>query len=140
MSSYDFSPLCTPLASNSVLTTVILDLVENAKKSNQLKLGVNEAAKCLNRSIAEIIILAADAQPVELLGHIPLLCEDKNVPYVFVVSKNALGKAAGRKETVHADGTIVMKPVICATITTNDTSSLKSDIQSVKIKIESLLM
>lgn len=135
-------------------------------------MGVNEAAKCLNRSIAEvriprsirsqfqsrpphldrldlphlpasdlqIIILAADAQPVELLGHIPLLCEDKNVPYVFVVSKNALGKAAGRKETVHADGTIVMKPVICATITTNDTSSLKSDIQSVKIKIESLLM
>ena len=37
-------------------------------------------------------MLAADSEPLEILLHIPLLCEDKNVPYVFVRSKQALGR------------------------------------------------
>lgn len=31
--------------------------------------------------------MAADAEPLEIILHLPLLCEDKNVPYVFVRSK-----------------------------------------------------
>ena len=31
--------------------------------------------------------MAADTTPIEILLHLPLLCEDKNVPYVFVHSK-----------------------------------------------------
>jgi U4/U6 small nuclear ribonucleoprotein SNU13 len=41
----------------------------------------------LNRGLAEFIVMAADAEPLEILLHLPLLCEDKNVPYVFVRSK-----------------------------------------------------
>ena len=58
----------------------------------QIKKGANESTKCLNRGIAEFVIMAADANPIEILLHIPLLCEDKNIPYVFVRSKQALGK------------------------------------------------
>jgi len=50
----------------------------------QTKKGANEATKTLNRGISEMIIMAADAEPIEILLHLPLLCEDKNVPYVFV--------------------------------------------------------
>jgi ribosomal protein L7Ae-like RNA K-turn-binding protein len=46
-----------------------------------------KATKTLNRGKAEIIIMAADAEPIEIIMHLPLLCEDKNVPYVFVRSK-----------------------------------------------------
>ena len=46
-----------------------------------------EATKTLNRGQSEFVVLAADAEPLEILLHIPLLCEDKNVPYVFVRSK-----------------------------------------------------
>lgn len=35
------------------------------------------ATKALNRAIAEFIVLAGDASPVEILLHLPLLCEDK---------------------------------------------------------------
>ena len=59
----------------------------------QLKKGANEATKTLNRGISEFIIMAADTEPLEILLHLPLLCEDKNVPYVFVRSKAALGRA-----------------------------------------------
>ena len=43
-----------------------------------LSLSVSVAAtKTLNRGIAEFIVMAADAEPLEILLHLPLLCEDK---------------------------------------------------------------
>ena len=33
--------------------------------------------KTLNRGISEFIVLAADAEPLEIVLHLPLLCEDK---------------------------------------------------------------
>lgn len=48
------------------------------------------ATKALNRGLAEFIVMAADAEPLEILLHLPLLCEDKNVPYVFVRSKQGI--------------------------------------------------
>lgn len=35
------------------------------------------ATKTLNRGIAEIIVLTADTEPLEILLHLPLLCEEK---------------------------------------------------------------
>ena len=84
----------------------------------QLKKGANEATKTLNRGTAELLILAADAEPLEILLHLPLVCEDKNVPYVFVESKDALGRACG-----------VSRPVIACSITSNEQSNLDAQIQ-----------
>jgi U4/U6 small nuclear ribonucleoprotein SNU13 len=53
----------------------------------------------------------------------------QNVPYVFVPSKAALGRACG-----------VSRPVIAASVTTNEGSQLKSQIQTLKIAIEKLLI
>ncbi|EED91510.1 L7Ae, ribosomal protein 7Ae 60S large ribosomal subunit [Thalassiosira pseudonana CCMP1335] len=117
-----------PLA-DADLTIALLDLVQQATNYKQTKKGANEATKTLNRGISEIIIMAADAEPIEILLHLPLLCEDKNVPYVFVPSKIALGRACG-----------VSRPVIASSITTNEASQLKSLIDSMKIKIEQLLI
>ena len=72
-----------PLADEE-LAISILDLVQQASNYKQLKKGANEATKTLNRGISEFIVMAADAEPLEILLHLPLLCEDKNVPYVFV--------------------------------------------------------
>lgn len=71
----------------------------------------------------------ADAEPLEILLHLPLLCEDKNVPYVFVPSKTALGRACG-----------VSRAVIAASVTTNEASDLKPQIYSIKTQIEKLLI
>jgi U4/U6 small nuclear ribonucleoprotein SNU13 len=72
-----------PLA-DADLTIALLDLVQQATNYKQAKKGANEATKTLNRGISELIVMAADAEPIEILLHLPLLCEDKNVPYVFV--------------------------------------------------------
>lgn len=121
-------PRAYPLA-ESALSQQILDVIQQAQNLRQLKKGANEATKTLNRGISEFIIMAADAEPIEILLHLPLLCEDKNVPYVFVPSKTALGRACG-----------VSRPVIAASVTTNDSSSIKTQIYSIKDKIETLLI
>ncbi|CAE8637286.1 unnamed protein product [Polarella glacialis] len=90
----EVNPKAYPLAKET-LTVTILDLVQQAANYKQLKKGANEATKTLNRGTAELVILAADAEPLEILLHLPLVCEDKNVPYVFVKSKTALGRACG---------------------------------------------
>ncbi|GMK57339.1 hypothetical protein CspeluHIS016_0401730 [Cutaneotrichosporon spelunceum] len=117
-----------PLA-NAQLTNQILDLIQQASHYRQLKKGANEATKTLNRGIAEFIVMTADVEPIEIVLHLPLLCEDKNVPYVFLPSKTALGRACG-----------VSRPVIAASVTTNEARELNSQIQAVKNEIEKLLI
>lgn len=75
--------LCSSLT-RTKLTLSHLLTVQQATNYKQTKKGANEATKTLNRGISEMIIMSADAEPIEILLHLPLLCEDKNVPYVFV--------------------------------------------------------
>ena len=63
-----------PLA-DADLTVALLDLVQQATNYKQTKKGANEATKTLNRGISELIVMAADAEPIEILLHLPLLCE-----------------------------------------------------------------
>jgi len=117
-----------PLA-DADLTNSILDLVQQASQYKQLKKGANEATKTLNRGIAEIIVLTADTEPLEILLHLPLLCEEKNVPYVFVPSKAALGRACN-----------VSRPVIAASLTTGESKELQSQITTIKNHIDKLMI
>jgi len=111
------------------LTNSILELVQQAGQYKQLKKGANEATKTLNRGVSEFIVLTADTEPLEILLHLPLLCEEKNVPYVFVPSKAALGRACN-----------VSRPVISASVTTSDSKELQSQINTIKTAIEKLLV
>ncbi|CAM9131505.1 unnamed protein product [Ectocarpus fasciculatus] len=122
------NPKAYPLA-DAELTVQILDIVQQASNYKQLKKGANEATKTLNRGITDLIIMAADTEPLEILLHLPLLCEDKNVPYVFVPSKIALGRACG-----------VSRPVVSCSILTNEGSQLASQIQTIRNQIEQLLI
>ncbi|PWN25827.1 13 kDa ribonucleo protein-associated protein [Jaminaea rosea] len=122
------NPKAFPLADAS-LTSQILDLVQQASHYKQLKKGANEATKTLNRGICEFIIMTADVEPIEIVLHLPLLCEDKNVPYVFVPSKTALGRACG-----------VSRPVVAASVTTNENRELQGQITTIKNAIERLLI
>ncbi|KAG5204642.1 hypothetical protein MG293_010408 [Ovis ammon polii] len=73
-------------------------------------------------------MMAADAEPLEIILNLPLLCEDKNVPYVFVRFKQALGRAG------------VSRPVITCSITIKEGSQRKQQIQSIQRSIERLLV
>lgn len=44
-----------------------------------------------------LLVLAADISPIDIISHLPVLSEDASVPYVFVASKEELGRASATK-------------------------------------------
>ncbi len=77
------------------LAEKVYEAVEIAKDSGKLHRGVNETTKEVERGTAKLVIMAEDVSPEEILMHLPVLCEEKRVPYVTVPSKMELGKASG---------------------------------------------
>ncbi|MBU5682217.1 MAG: 50S ribosomal protein L7Ae [Candidatus Aenigmatarchaeota archaeon] len=72
-----------------------LRLVEIARSTGKIKKGTNEVTKAIERGQAKLVIIAMNVDPEEIVMHLPLLCEEKKVPYIYVKNKEDLGRAAG---------------------------------------------
>ena len=71
------------------------NLAEMARDSGKIKKGTNEVTKAVERGEAAIVIMAVDVEPPEILAHMPALCEERGVPYVYVPAKAELGNEIG---------------------------------------------
>ena len=72
-----------------------LEAIEVARKSGKLKKGANEVTKVVERGTAKLVVVANDTQPEEVVMHLPILSDEKNIPCIGVESKTELGAAAG---------------------------------------------
>lgn len=43
------------------------------------------------------VVLAGDVSPIDVISHIPVLCEDNAVPYCYIGSKQILGESGMTK-------------------------------------------
>jgi large subunit ribosomal protein L7Ae len=77
------------------LAETALEAVKQAKMSGKVRRGANEVTKVVERGQAKLVIIAEDVEPPEVVAHIPLLCEERKIPYLYVPSKEELGKASG---------------------------------------------
>ncbi|KAI1113913.1 L30e-like protein [Nemania sp. NC0429] len=98
-------PFARPLADEKA-TKKVMKSVRKAAKNKTLKRGVKEVVKSLRKSPAAgpgntafpgVVVLAGDISPMDVISHIPVLCEDVNVPYIFVASRAELGAAGSTK-------------------------------------------
>ena len=80
------------------LENAIFDLVKECK--NAVCRGSNEVTKAAERGGAKLIIMAEDVNPPELLAHIPMICEEKQIPFGYVRHQEYLGKESGLPEGV----------------------------------------
>jgi large subunit ribosomal protein L7Ae len=71
------------------------EALQLAKRTGTVRKGVNEVTKSIDRGLASLVVIAGDVTPEEVVVHIPVLCEQKKVPYSFVPKKTDLGKAIG---------------------------------------------
>jgi large subunit ribosomal protein L7Ae len=72
-----------------------LQLVQIARETGKVRVGTNEVTKASERAEAKLVVMAEDVDPIEILAHIPMLCEEKRIPYVYVPKKQRLGQSAG---------------------------------------------
>jgi len=77
------------------LVNAIYEAIRVAKQSGKVRKGTNEATKAIERGINKLVVIAEDVEPPEVVAHLPILCEERKTPYVFVPSKQQLGQALG---------------------------------------------
>lgn len=72
-----------------------LEVLKLAAQTGKVRKGTNETTKSVERGLAKLAYIAENVDPVEIILHIPLLCNDRNTPYIVVPDKKALGSQVG---------------------------------------------
>lgn len=71
------------------------EALEIARDTGKIGKGTNEVTKTIERGNALLVFIAEDIQPPEIVAHLPVLAEEKEIPYVYIPTKDELGEAAG---------------------------------------------
>ncbi|KUG19269.1 MAG: 50S ribosomal protein L7Ae [Methanomicrobiaceae archaeon] len=72
-----------------------LEALEIARDTGKIKKGSNEATKAIERNIAQLVLIGADVEPEEIVMHLPPLCDEKQIQYVYINKQNDIGAASG---------------------------------------------
>ena len=56
-----------------------------------------QVVKALKKDTKGLCIIAGNISPIDVIAHVPILCEEKGVSYVYVPSKEDLGEASQTK-------------------------------------------
>lgn len=102
-----------------------LALLEKSRETGKVKKGTNETTKAVERGLAKLVYIAMDVDPPEIVAHLPLLCEEKNIPYVYVKSKADIGKA-------------IKIDVSCASAAIIDEGNAKKELSAIVEKLKAL--
>ena len=57
--------------------------------------SLNTYSRGFTFTFNRVCIIAGDVSPIDVLSHVPVLCEDNEVPYVFVPSKEVSQRRTG---------------------------------------------
>ncbi|KAK9817216.1 hypothetical protein WJX72_011192 [[Myrmecia] bisecta] len=67
------------------------------KKPVVVKFGINHITTLVENGKAQLVVIAHDVDPIELVVWLPALCKKMNVPYVIVKGKARLGLIVHKK-------------------------------------------
>jgi len=71
-----------------------LEAIETARDTGKIRKGTNEVTKAVERGNAKLVLIGSDVNPPEIVMHLPMLCEEKKIPYLFI-PKADIGEAVG---------------------------------------------
>lgn len=91
------------------LADAAYELISAVRASGgKIRKGANEVTKAVDRGLAKLVVIAEDVDPPEIVAHLPLLCEERGIPYTYVPSKQKLGEASGIE--VQASSACIVDP------------------------------
>jgi large subunit ribosomal protein L7Ae len=94
-------------------------IVEKAKKTGKIEKGTNEVTKAIERGTAKLVVAASDVDPKEITQHLSILCNENNIKFGEVDSKEKLGISAGL-------------PVSCSSVVVVESGDAEKDIAQIK--------
>ncbi|KAJ4823568.1 hypothetical protein Tsubulata_029683 [Turnera subulata] len=90
------APIAKPLAGKK-LSKKTLKLIRRAAENKCLKRGVKEVVKSIRRGHKGLCVIAGNISPIDVITHVPILCEEADIPYIYVNSKEELANAGATK-------------------------------------------
>jgi large subunit ribosomal protein L7Ae len=77
------------------LVDAAYEALQIAAQTGSVRKGTNETTKAVERGQAKLVVMAEDVDPPEVVAHLPILCDERKIPYVFVPNKKKLGSSTG---------------------------------------------
>ncbi|KAJ3057208.1 60S ribosomal protein L8B [Rhizophlyctis rosea] len=71
--------------------------IDQGKKPVVVKYGINHITALIEAKKAQLVIIADDVDPIEIVLWLPALCRKMGVPYAIVKSKSRLGTVVHKK-------------------------------------------
>lgn len=94
------NPIAKPMASKKFTKKLFKLLKKASKHKGYLYAGIKEVQAKIRRGDIGMVVLAGDVQPVDICSHIPAVCEEKGLPYIWTPSRRDLAAAIGKKRMV----------------------------------------
>ncbi|THG12379.1 hypothetical protein TEA_018739 [Camellia sinensis var. sinensis] len=116
------APIAKPLAGKK-LSKRTFKLVRRGHKC--LKRGVKEVVKSIRRGHKGLCVIAGNISPIDVITHVPILCEEAEIPYIYVSSKEDLANAGATK-----------RPTCCVLVLTKPTKGELTQEEQEKLKSE----
>ncbi|KAH7852379.1 hypothetical protein Vadar_024158 [Vaccinium darrowii] len=116
------APIAKPLAGKK-LSKRIFKLVRRGHKC--LKRGVKEVVKSIRRGNKGLCVIAGNISPIDVITHVPILCEESDIPYIYVTSKEDLANAGATK-----------RPTCCVLVLTKPAKGELAQEEQEKLKAE----
>lgn len=89
--------IAQPLADPKLSKRLYKLIKKSASKKNKLCRGLRNVQTRIRKGGQGLCVLAGDVTPIDIYCHLPIVCEDKNIPYCFVDSKKDIAEAIGAK-------------------------------------------
>jgi len=67
------------------------------RRAKAVRTGVNTVTSLVESKKAQLVVIANDVDPIELVLHLPALCRKMGVPYCIIKNKSRLGRLVRRK-------------------------------------------
>ncbi|KAI4335849.1 hypothetical protein L6164_014454 [Bauhinia variegata] len=129
------APIAKPLAGKKLCKRT-LKLIRRAAENKCLKRGVKEVVKSIRRGNKGLCIIAGNISPIDVITHVPVLCEEADIPYVYVPSKEDLASAGATKRPTCC--VLVMPKPAKGELDQGEQEKLKSDFDEVVSDVSEL--
>ncbi|KNA11868.1 hypothetical protein SOVF_131180 [Spinacia oleracea] len=129
------APIAKPLAGKKLCKRTY-KLIRRAAEQKCLKRGVKEVVKSIRRGHKGICVIAGNISPIDVITHVPILCEESEIPYVYVPSKEDLASAGATKRPTCC--VLVLNKPAKGELSQEEQEKLKSESEQVSSEIREL--
>merc|ERR1712110_232289 len=91
------SVISKPMASKKLAKKLYKCIKKGMGYKTYVRNGLKDVQTRIRKGEKGLVVFAGDVTPVDVMCHLPAVCEEKNLPYVYTPSRQLLGTAMGVK-------------------------------------------